>query len=167
MKPILFKKDIIAALGLLFTIGILFSPLIKVFSVQADQSNIIIYGLSTIGQTENIPNLATHKSFQLGLVFFILMAWTALFLSSQKMQYRILVVTTLVLTVFPTWLMTYVEGPLKAALGGQIDLQFSYGMLFLALSLICSTMGIVNMHDQKFNWKKNSGRFTPSTILDN
>ena len=92
---------------------------------------------------------------------------TALFLSSQKMQYRILVVTTLVLTVFPTWLMTYVEGPLKTTLGGQIDLQFSYGMLFLALSLICSTMGIVNMHDQKFNWKNNNGRFTPSTLLDN
>ena len=163
MRPLLLKRDIISALGLLFTIGILFSPMIKLYDASGDTPNVIIFGLSTIGNVPQFTALEFGKSFQLMLVVVVLMTWILSFHLQEKYKLLTFVLISLVLIIFPAWLMTFVEGTVKNLAGGHLQLEFSYGFLFLALSLICSTIGIVNLDPKA---RLQPATFQESAILD-
>lgn len=145
MQPLLFKRDIISAMGLLFTIGILFSPLIKLYDTNPDSPNVVIFGLSTIGSISQFSALDFGKSVQLLLISLIFITWILSFHLQGRSKLLVFILISMVLIIFPAWLMNYVEGTVKGLVGNNAQLEFSYGLLFVGLTLICSTIGILNL----------------------
>lgn len=164
MHPFIKKSDIPAALGLLFTIGIFFSPLLKLYGPDSTTPAVIVFGLSTIGKDVVNAQIALHQDIQLGILVLLMACWIGTFFVKDRLQTKAYIVITLILTTFPLWLMSFVEGTVKSSMPIPLYSYFSPGFIFIALSLITSTFALIEMPNI-FNASPN--KYEEIHLLDN
>lgn len=145
MHPFLKKSDIPSALGLLFTIGILFSPLMKIYIANGQAPEIIVFGLSTIGKNIDYSQIRIDQQIQLSLLFALFTCWIFTFFLNERLKAHAFLLISFILITFPVWLMNFVEGNIKGHLTLETVTQFSSGLLFVGLSLITCTFALLEM----------------------
>lgn len=164
MHPTLRRSDIPPALGLLFTIGILFSPLLRIsFGDDTASTDVTIYGLSTVSKLSLDHASKAAQSFQFYLLTTLLGSWVFSFLAKEQFKVHAYLLAILILTTLPIWLMGFAEYTVKTTLPAESITHFSIGLLFVALSIITSTFALLDLPKPFFSY---SLRYKNSQLLD-
>lgn len=141
--------QILPLFGFLSTLGLLFSPLVEVHTLEQTPRDLIIFGTQITGDTKQFTGLFAAQDFQFYALVALLICWLVAFFSQKETRVAVLSFGIFIISMLPVWLMVYVEDIIKHQISDGLEHHYVYGITFAAVALICGTFGIIEAKPAK------------------
>jgi hypothetical protein len=147
-----FSNDqLILLLGFFTSLALLFSPIVEVYitGVVAADSDITIYGITLSGATALLHDMEWPKNMQFLAILVLCMNWLLALKFTGKSRLTVLTINAFLFSMLPVWVMLYVEGFMKSQVGPAIRYEYTFGILFAIVAMVCATFAILNEQQEE------------------